>query len=128
MPDTFISRRVDYSVVVPVYNEEESVDPLFNEVKEQLDQLKRPYEIIFVDDCSTDTSLSKMEGYREKFPAAVNIIKLTQRSGQTYAMRKGLDAVRGAIAITLDADLQNDPMNLPTLLKKLEEGYDMVCG
>jgi len=118
----------DSSVVVPVYNEAESLDPLFQEIKQAMDQLNRPYEIIFVDDCSSDTSLTKMEGYRQKFPRLVNIIKLPQRSGQTFAMRKGLAAVRGTVAITLDADLQNDPADIPKLLKKLEEGYDMACG
>src|SRR5438093_6728485 len=118
----------DGAVVVPVYNDAESLDPLFQEIKQAMDQLNRAYEIIFVDDCSSDTSLTKMEGYRQKFPRLVNIIKLPQRSGQTFAMRKGLAAVRGTVAITLDADLQNDPADIPKLLKKLEEGYDMACG
>lgn len=119
---------IDYSVVVPVYNEEESLDPLVKELKDQMDKLNRAYEIVFVDDCSSDSSLSKMEGYRKQFPSVVNIIKLLQRSGQTFAMRKGLEAARGKIAITLDADLQNDPADIPRLLIKMEEGFDMVCG
>ena len=118
----------DYSVVVPVYNEEESLDPLFREIKAQMDLLGHPYEIIFVDDRSSDTSLAKMESYKSRYPSLVNIVKLPERSGQTYALRKGLDPAKGAVVITLDADLQNDPADIPRLLKKMEEGYDMVCG
>ena len=119
---------LEFSIVIPVYNEEESLDPLFTELKSQMDSLKRPYEIIFVDDCSADNSLTKMEGYQRKFPSLVQVIRLPQRSGQTYAMRQGLAALKGAVAITLDADLQNDPADIPKLLKKMQAGYDMVCG
>ena len=118
----------DHSVVVPVYNEEDSLAPLFREIKEQMDAIKRPYEMIFVDDCSSDSSLVKLEAYQKQYPAIVRIVKLSSRSGQTTAMRKGLEAVKGAIAITLDADLQNDPADIPRLLKKMDEGFDMVCG
>ena len=118
----------EYSLVVPVYNEEESLDPLFHEIKAQMEGLKRSYEIIFVDDCSSDGSRSKMEGYKKQHPTLINIIGLPHRCGQTCALRKGLEAVRGTIAITLDADLQNDPADIPKLLKKMEEGYAMVCG
>src|SRR4051812_45736355 len=108
----------DYSVVLPVYNEEESLDPLVKEIREQMDKLNRSYEIIFVDDCSSDRSISIMEGYKKQNPERITLIKLPKRSGQTFAMRKGLEAVRGKIAFTLDADLQNDPADIPLLLEK----------
>lgn len=118
----------EYSVVVPVYNEEGSLDALFKEIKEQMDALNSPYEIVFVDDCSSDGSFSKLEGFQKKWPESTHLVKLSQRSGQTHAMRKGLDSSRGRFVITLDADLQNDPADIPRLLAKMNEGYDMVCG
>ena len=118
----------EYSVVIPVYNEEESVDALIEELTRAMNGLKKPYELIFVNDCSSDTTRSKLEGYQRNAPQTVRIINLPQRSGQTYAMRKGLDSVQGRVAFTLDADLQNDPADIPRLIKKMDEGYDMVCG
>ncbi len=122
-------KNIDYSIVVPVYNEEESLKPLFAEFVETLTPLNRPYEIIFVNDCSSDESSMIMEGFQEEFPEIVRIIHLPERRGQTFALRTGLDASRGIISATLDADLQNDPADIPKMLKKMEEGdYDCVCG
>lgn len=119
---------VEYSIVVPVYNEEDSLKPLFRELLSVMTPLKKKYEIVFVNDGSTDKSTSIMEGFRDELPEIVKIVNLQKRSGQTYGLRKGLDSSKGRIAITLDADLQNDPGDIPKILKKLEEGYDCVCG
>ena len=103
---------IDFSVVVPVYNEEESIGALFEEICQAMNGMKGPYEIVFVNDCSSDKSYGVMKELQGKFPNIVNIVHLTQRSGQTYAMKQGLNAVRGEIAVTLDADLQNGGQRL----------------
>lgn len=117
-----------YSVVVPVYNEEGSLKPLFTELLQVMTPLNEPYEIVFVNDCSSDQSLPIMEGFLREFPEVVRIVNLKKRSGQTLGLRKGLDATKGEVAVTLDADLQNDPADIPKMLKKMEEGFDCVCG
>ena len=117
-----------YSVVIPVYNEEESLKPLFSELLQIMTPLNRSYEILFVNDCSSDRSLSIIEGFQQEFPEVVRLVNLTQRTGQTLGLRKGLDSAQGEFVITLDADLQNDPADIPKMVKKMEEGYDCVCG
>jgi len=121
-------KMIEYSIVIPVHNEEESLKPLFEELLQSMTPLNRPYEVIFVDDGSTDRSQEIMEGFRSQFPEVVRLVNLSQRSGQTCGLRKGLDAAKGEFAITLDADLQNDPADIPKMLKKMQDGYDCVCG
>jgi len=132
MPDPLgkdnIQKTVNYSIIVPVYNEEESLKPLFTEILSVMTPLNQPYEIVFVDDCSSDASPEIMKDFQQRLPEVVRIIWLENRSGQTFALRKGLDSSTGQIAITLDADLQNDPADIPKLLEKLKEGNDCVCG
>ncbi|MGH7198617.1 MAG: glycosyltransferase family 2 protein [Candidatus Omnitrophota bacterium] len=118
---------VKYSAVIPVHNEEGSVLPLYERLKTVLDGLGEPYEIIVVDDASTDESLAKLESIRPDSPGLV-VLSLKIRSGQSSALQAGFDAARGEILITLDGDLQNDPEDIPKLLEKLKEGYDIVCG
>jgi len=118
----------EYSIVIPVLNEEESLEVLFSELKTQLDALQASCEIIFINDCSTDRSLPIMESLRQQYPELVYIVTLPQRSGQTYALRTGLKVARGAVVITLDADLQNDPADISKLIARMREGYDVVCG
>lgn len=120
---------LDYSIVVPVYNEEESLKPLFSELLKVMVPLNKPYEIVFVNDCSSDQSPAIMAEFEKEFPEVVRVIHLPERSGQTFGLRKGLDASKGAIAMTLDADLQNDPADIPKMLEEMNEGnYDCVCG
>ena len=122
-------KSVDYSIIVPVHNEEESLKPLFSELLHAMTPLNQSYEIVFINDCSTDRSPAVMEDFQKEFPEVVRVIHLPQRSGQTFGLRKGLDASHGAIAVTLDADLQNDPADIPKMLAKMKEGnYDCVCG
>jgi len=127
MPESRNNKK-KYSIVVPVYNEEESIHPLFSEIQKSMTSLEGAYEVIFVDDCSDDKSAEILIDYKNKFPDIVRIITLDKRSGQTYALRQGLDAVTGDIAFTLDADLQNDPGDFPRLIEKMGEGYDCVSG
>ncbi|MCK5012929.1 MAG: glycosyltransferase family 2 protein [Candidatus Omnitrophica bacterium] len=120
---------VNYSIIVPVYNEEESLMPLFSELLHVMTPLNQSYEIVFINDCSSDESPMIMENFQKEFPEVVHVIHLPQRSGQTFGLRKGLDACHGMIAVTLDADLQNDPADIPKMLEKMKEGnYDCVCG
>ncbi|MBZ0166975.1 MAG: glycosyltransferase family 2 protein [Candidatus Omnitrophica bacterium] len=122
------SKKIACSVVFPVYNEEESLPPLFSEVLTVMSGLQLNYEMIFVDDCSSDESPQLLSQFQKDLPEIVQIVPLAERSGQTKALRAGLDASRGERIVTLDADLQNDPADIPALLNKLDEGFDCVCG
>jgi glycosyltransferase involved in cell wall biosynthesis len=117
----------ELSVFLPVFNEEENIDLLFDKLSASLGGLGRAYEVIFVDDGSTDTSLAKL---REIAPRdeRVRVIALRRNYGQTAAMSAGIDHARGQILIPMDADLQNDPEDIGRLLDKLDEGYDVVSG
>lgn len=121
-------KPIKYSIVIPVYNEEGSLKPLFTELVAVMTPINKPYEIVFVNDCSSDQSLLIMENFQKEFPEVVRIVDLDKRSGQTLGLRKGFDTSKGEIAVTLDADLQNDPADIPKMLKKMEEGFDCVCG
>jgi dolichol-phosphate mannosyltransferase len=119
---------IEYSVVVPVYNEEDSIQPLFAELVKVLESLNKPYEIIFVNDCSSDESSRILGTFQQQFPQVVRILDLSTRSGQTHAMQEGLKISQGQFVITLDADLQNDPADIPQMIEKMKEGFDCVCG
>jgi len=112
-----------YSVVIPVFNEEKNVTPLYKELRGVMKKLKKDYEIIFVDDASNDKTLSQLK----KLPN-VKIICMRKNSGQSSALDAGIKQARGKIIITMDGDGQNDPRDIPKLLKKLDKGYDAVCG
>ncbi|MFA5857999.1 MAG: glycosyltransferase family 2 protein [Elusimicrobiota bacterium] len=115
------------SVVVPVYNEVQSVVTLNDEIVNVLNSIKQEYEIIYIDDGSTDSSYDSL-----KKIAAVNhrvkVIKFTRNFGQSAALSAGVGFAKYEIVVTLDADLQNDPRDIPLLLEKLEYGYDLVSG
>jgi glycosyltransferase involved in cell wall biosynthesis len=118
---------MEYSVVLPVYNEQANVAPLYSELTPVMHSLGKQYEIIFVDDGSNDRTfdaLRNIEG-RDK---NVRIIKFRRNFGQTAALDAGIKQSKGRILITLDADLQNDPKDIPRLLEKMKEGYDVVSG
>jgi glycosyltransferase involved in cell wall biosynthesis len=124
-----MSAEPDISVVVPVYNEEESLGPLHAEVCAALDRPGRrgSWELVFVDDRSTDRSLQVMLGLRERDPR-VRIVRFRHNAGQTAAMAAGFDRARGRVVVTLDGDLQNDPADIPLMVKLLDEGHDIVAG
>lgn len=117
----------DFSVVVPVYNEEDSITPLYFSLKRVMDSLKKSYEIIFINDGSQDNTLEALRSLNRK-SAGLCIIDLNMRCGKSLALQAGFDRAQGKIIITLDGDLQNDPADIPRLLNKMEEGYDVVCG
>ncbi len=115
------------SVVIPAYNEEESIPILYEKLKKVLDSLNEDYEIIFVDDGSTDGTLKVLKEISGK-DKKVKVIRFRRNYGQTAAMYAGFEHAKGDVIITMDADLQNDPEDIPRLLEKMKEGYDIVSG
>jgi glycosyltransferase involved in cell wall biosynthesis len=114
------------SVVVPVLNEEENVEALVERVQEALDD-SLPWELILVDDGSEDRT-AELARNKGRSDPRVRLLRLARRYGQSTAMQAGFDHARGRVVVTLDGDLQNDPLDIPALVEKLEEGYDLVAG
>src|SRR5262245_63650614 len=119
--------RPELSVVIPVYNEVENVRDLHQQLTAALDPLGRPYEILLVDDGSTDGTLKALTAIEQDDPR-VRVLGLRRNFGQTAAFSAGFDHARGDVIVTSDGDLQNDPADIPRLVAKLDEGFDMVCG
>jgi glycosyltransferase involved in cell wall biosynthesis len=115
------------SAVVPIYNEAESLRPLTEELVRALGSMGVPYEILYVDDCSSDGSLRIMLELRRQYPV-LRIVRFRRNFGQTAALSAGFDHARGELVVTLDGDLQNDPADIPAMVRKLEEGWDIVAG
>ena len=115
------------SIVVPLYNEEESVEKLVSRIVEVGKSFDFPYEIFLVDDGSTDKTWALIEEMKKSTPQ-LRGIKFRGNYGQTSAMVAGFDNARGELIVTLDGDLQNDPADIPKLLEKMDEGYDIVSG
>lgn len=115
------------SIIIPVYNEEDNVLPLHRKITEALDSMGQPYEVIIVDDGSTDDTAHRLKELA-KADSRLKVIHLRRNFGQTPAMMAGIDAATGDILIPMDGDLQNDPHDIPKLLAKLAEGYDVVSG
>ncbi|MBN1609676.1 MAG: glycosyltransferase family 2 protein [Polyangiaceae bacterium] len=119
--------ELDVSIVVPVHNEEQSLSPLLEQLHAALRPTGRSYELIFVDDGSTDAS-HRVLSEAAQTDGALVIIRFRRNFGQTAALQAGIDASRGGKVVLIDADLQNDPSDIPTMLDKLENGYDLVAG
>jgi glycosyltransferase involved in cell wall biosynthesis len=115
------------SVVLPAYNEAESVGPLYEATVRAVEPMGTSFEIIFVDDGSSDETFARCAALAARDPR-VRAIKLRRNYGQTAAMVAGIDHARGAILVTMDADLQNDPADIPMLVQRIEDGYDLVVG
>lgn len=115
------------SVVIPLYNEAENVEPLYGELSAALDQIGRPYEVIVVDDGSTDESFARLRDIHQQ-DSRWRIIRFRRNFGQAAGFAAGFAAARGEVVVTSDADLQNDPRDIGRLLAKLDEGYDIVSG
>jgi len=115
------------SVVLPVLNERGSLEPLHASLSAVLERLDRPYEIIYVDDGSTDGSWGTLRRLSDG-DAHVRLVRLRRNFGQSAALQAGIDFSQGDVLITMDGDLQNDPADIPLLLAKLNEGYDAVLG
>jgi glycosyltransferase involved in cell wall biosynthesis len=115
------------SVVIPIHNEEPSILPLYDRLTVVLEKVRRPYEIIFVDDASTDRSFDLLANLVETDPR-LKVVRLRRNFGQTAALAAGFDESQGNIVISLDGDLQHAPEDIPALLEKIEEGYDIASG
>jgi len=116
------------SVIIPVYNEAENLLSLFDAIRRALDPLSQAWEIIFVDDGSQDNSLKVLEDLAHRDAEHVRVVVFRRNFGQTAAIAAGIDHARGENIVLLDADMQNDPADIPMLLEKLNEGYDVVSG
>src|SRR5204862_7903240 len=116
----------DLSVVIPVYNEEDNLTPLWDELRPALERLGRPFEVVLVDDGSRDRSAEIIRGLREADPR-VRLVRLKANAGETAATDAGFHAARGRLMVTMDADLQNDPHDIPGLLRHLDR-WDAVTG
>src|SRR5262249_5521360 len=119
--------RPRLSVVVPVFNEAENVVDLHRELTESLRSMGHPYEIVTVAAGSTDEPARRL-GELEARDERLRVVRLRRNFGQTAAFSAGFDHARGEIVVTSDGDLQNDPADIPALVARLEEGYDIVCG
>src|SRR5260221_408391 len=115
------------SFVIPIHNEEPSVLALYDRLTAVLEPLAQPYEIIFVDDASTDRSFELLTNLLET-DSRLKVVRLRRNFGQTAALSAGFHEARGDVVISLDGDLQHDPSDIPALLAKIEEGYDIASG
>jgi glycosyltransferase involved in cell wall biosynthesis len=118
---------MNLSIIIPLYNESKNVPVLYNELNEVLPGLNKEYEIVFINDGSTDNTLENLKEVYAK-DRKVRIIDLKRNFGQTAAIAAGFDYSEGEIVITMDGDLQNDPHDIPKLLEEISKGYDIVNG
>jgi len=119
---------MNLSIVIPVYNEEESLPILHQAIHTAMADLTIPWEVVLVDDGSRDESTGIMQQLAEDDPDHTRAVVLRRNFGQTAAIAAGIDHAVGDVIVLMDADLQNDPADIPTMLSKLEEGYDVVSG
>lgn len=122
-----LGARPFISVIVPLHSEELNVEPLYQGICDSLNRIGKPYEIIFVDDGSRDRTAEIIDALAAQ-DRNLKVIHLRRNFGQTSAMSAGIDHAAGEILIPMDGDLQNDPVDIPRLLGKLDEGYDVVSG
>jgi glycosyltransferase involved in cell wall biosynthesis len=115
------------SVVVPLFNEERSLEMLYGELASTLDEQSEPWEVVFVDDGSTDASMTTLTQLHSEQPNVV-VVHLRRNFGKAAALQAGFLEARGDVVVTIDADLQDDPKEIPQLLAKLDEGFDLVSG
>jgi glycosyltransferase involved in cell wall biosynthesis len=118
---------IRYSIVVPFFNEQENIPPLYMKLTEVMDSVGEPYELVFVDDGSKDNTFKVLAEIYEH-DRRVNLVRLRRNFGQTAALKAGFDYARGEVIISMDGDLQHDPEEIPRFLEKIEEGFDLVSG
>jgi len=118
---------LDISVILPVYNEEENIKEMHAEIDAVMKEMGKTYEIIFINDGSNDLTLNRLIEVQDEDPHTV-VVEFRRNFGQTAAMSAGFNLARGEVVFSMDSDRQNDPRDIPMMLEKLEEGYDMVAG
>jgi glycosyltransferase involved in cell wall biosynthesis len=126
--DSTITTLPYLSVIVPIYNEQENLPLLYKAVIESVKQVDQPWELVLVDDGSRDNSREVLEELAKQDPEHVRVVLLRRNFGQTAALAAGIDHSVGEIVVLMDADLQNDPADIPMMLEKIKEGYDVVSG
>jgi glycosyltransferase involved in cell wall biosynthesis len=119
---------MNLSLVIPVFNEKDNLPLLFEAIYKTIPPMNKTWEVILVDDGSRDKSLTVLQEYAAKDPDHVRVISFRRNFGQTAAIAAGLDYASGEIIVLMDADLQNDPADIPMMLEKLDKGYDLVSG
>jgi glycosyltransferase involved in cell wall biosynthesis len=119
---------MNLSLIIPVFNEQDNLPLLFEALYKAIPPLNLTWEVIFVDDGSRDQSLAVIKEYVKKDPEHVRAVTFRRNFGQTAAIAAGLDHAQGEVIVLMDADMQNDPADIPMLLEKLNEGYDLVSG
>jgi undecaprenyl-phosphate 4-deoxy-4-formamido-L-arabinose transferase len=125
-PASSLTAAPEISVVIPVYNEAQNLPLLFERLCAVLDAMGRPAEIVLTDDGSKDASLTLMKGFVAQRPDLMRVIEFDRNYGQHMAVMAGLEAARGNIVVTLDADLQNPPEEIPKLIAEIDKGHDVV--
>ncbi len=123
-----MQKTVDVSIIVPIYNEIENLRLLHQAVHQSLDAIKETWEIIYIDDGSVDDSQRVLQELAQEDPTHVCVVLLRRNFGQTAAIAAGIDHALGDVIVLSDADMQNDPADIPMLLDKIKEGYDVVSG
>ena len=118
----------DLSLIIPVKNEAENLPLLYDAIKQALKSIKQSWEVVFVDDGSEDQSLNVLSSLVKEDPECIRVVVFRRNFGQTAAIAAGIDYADGETIVLLDADMQNDPADIPRLLEKLDEGYDLVSG
>jgi glycosyltransferase involved in cell wall biosynthesis len=124
----YLESRIDLSVVIPLLDEEESIKPLYSSLSDVLEELGKEYEVILIDDGSQDNSFNILESLHEENPQHISVIQFRRNFGKTAALTAGFKQARGDVIITMDADLQDDPAEIPDLLARLDEDYDLVAA
>ena len=119
--------KIDVSIIVPAHNEEESIAYLHQQIVDAMEPLASRWQVVYVDDGSTDRTFQILNALAQRDPRAI-VVQFRRNFGQTAAIAAGIDHSNGAIIVLLDADMQNDPTDIPRLLQKLDEGYDLVSG
>lgn len=116
------------SIVIPVYNEEDCIDTLYKRLMPVLDGLGSAFEVLFVNDGSKDSTFEKLQAFHKQRPDNIRVVDLARNYGQYIAIMAGFEHARGDIVVNLDADLQNPPEEIPQLIKKIDEGHDLVSS
>ncbi|GCE25304.1 dolichol-phosphate mannosyltransferase [Dictyobacter alpinus] len=123
-----LSKHIDITIVVPLMNEQESIRILFERIQAQIEKIGKVYEIIFVDDGSTDKTFEVLKALHAENPGIVHVVRFRSNFGKTPGLVAGFERARGDVVFTMDGDLQDDPQEIPRYLEKLDEGYDLVTG